>query len=67
MIDDGNVTSSNISDTIQDNLNKTNEDSGITGKGLIVLSQDLEKLMNKRDKERYEIGRNPINIIFFLK
>ena len=51
---------------IQENLNKINEDSGITGKGLIVLSQDLDKLMNKRDKERYEIGRNPINLFLIM-
>ena len=62
MIDDGNVTSSNISDTIQENLKKTNQDSGITGKGLIVLSQDLDKLMNKRYQERYDIGSYTYNM-----
>ena len=56
LLDKENVTSSNISDTIEEKLGKTNPTSGITGKGLYVLSMDLDKLMNKRDLERDDIG-----------
>ena len=52
MFDNENITSSNISDTIEKNL--ANATSGITGKGLIELSKDLDRLMNKRYDE---IGR----------
>ena len=55
LLDNENITSSNISDTIKENL--ANATSGITAKGLIELSKDLDKLMNKRDQERYEIGK----------
>ena len=49
MFDNENITSSNISDTIEKNL--ANATSGITGKGLIELSKDLDRLMNKRYDE----------------
>ena len=52
LLDNENITSSNISDTIEKNL--ANATSGITGKGLIELSKDLDRLMNKRYDE---IGR----------
>ena len=52
LLDNENIPSSNISDTIEKNL--ANATSGITGKGLIELSKDLDRLMNKRYDE---IGR----------